>query len=123
MMIAGATVSAGMPTGQAAPREAANAPALTVTALSVSPHKALVDDQPVTVHISGGSYGTTYAVVECDPKAVLLQAEPTASLQDGCDSRNSTVVTVQANGSASASLHIAAVLTTSLGACRFNRPG
>ena len=72
------------------------------------------------VRISGGSYGTTYAVAECDPKAVLLLPEPSSSLQDGCDSRNSTVVTVGADGSASVSVDLAAVLTTSLGAadCR-----
>jgi len=115
-------VAAGMPSAQAAPRATARAPApaLLFTTLSVSPHRALVDGQPVRVRISGGSYGTTYAVAECDPKAVLLLPEPSSSLQDGCDSRNTTVVTIGADGSASVSVHLAAVLTTSLGAadCR-----
>jgi hypothetical protein len=113
-------VAAGMPSAQAAPRATARAPALLFTTLSVSPHGALVDDQPVRVRISGGSYGTTYAVAECDPKAVLLLPEPSSSLQDGCDSRNTTVVTIEADGSASVSVRLAAVLTTSLGAadCR-----
>jgi hypothetical protein len=109
-------VAAGMPSAQAAPR----APALLFTTLSVSPDRGLVDGQPVRVRISGGSYGTTYAVAECDPKAVLLLPEASSSLQDGCDSRNTTVVTIGADGSASVPVHLAAVLTTSLGAadCR-----
>ena len=113
-------MAAGMPSAQAAPSATARAPALLFTTLSVSPNQALVDGQPVRVRISGGSYGTTYAVAECDPKAVLLLPEPSSSLQDGCDSRNTTVVTIEADGSASVSVHLAAVLTTSLGAadCR-----
>jgi hypothetical protein len=109
-------LAAGMPPAQAAPR----ATALFFTTLSVSPHRALVDGQPVRVRISGGSYGTTYAIAECDPKAVLLLPEPSSSLQDGCDSRNTTVVTIGPDGSASVSVRLAAVLTTSLGAadCR-----
>ena len=118
-------MAAGMPSAQAAPRAAgrAPAPALFFATLSVSPHQALVDGQPVRVRISGGSYGTTYAVAECDPKAALLLPEPSSSLQDGCDSRNSTLVTVGAGGSASVSVDLAAVLTTSLGAsdCRNQR--
>ncbi len=114
---------AGMPSAQAAPRATAGAPALLFTTLSVSPHQDLVDGQPVKVRISGGSYGTTYAVAECDPKAVLLLPEPSSSLQDGCDSRNSTVVTVGSDGSASVPVRLVAVLTTSLGAanCRKQR--
>ena len=110
-------MAAGMPSAQAAPTATASvpAPALLFTTLSVSPHQGLVDGQPVRVRISGGSYGTTYAVAECDPKTVLLLPEPSSSLQDGCDSRNSTVVTVGADGSASVSVDLAAVLTTSLG--------
>lgn len=116
LAIAGVTLAAGMPPAQAAPR----ATALFFTTLSVSPHRALVDGQPVRVRISGGSYGTTYAIAECDPKAVLLLPEPSSSLQDGCDSRNTTVVTIGPDGSASVSVRLAAVLTTSLGAadCR-----
>jgi hypothetical protein len=112
-------VAAGMPSAQAAPRAAA----LLFTTLSVSPNQALVDGQPVRVRISGGSYGTTYSVAECDQKVVLLLPEPSSSLQDGCDSRNSTVVTVGADGSTSVFVDLAAVLTTSLGAtdCRKQR--
>jgi hypothetical protein len=110
-------VAAGMPSAQAAPRATAlaPAPALLFTTLSVSPHQSLVDGQPVRVRISGGSHGTTYAVAECDPKAALLLPEPSSSLQDGCDSRDTTVVTIGADGSASVSVDLAAVLTTSLG--------
>jgi len=118
-------VAAGMPSAQAAPEAAGRppGPALFFATLSVSPHQALVDGQPVRVRISGASYGTTYAVAECDPKAALLLPEPSSSLQDGCDSRNSTLVTVGAGGSASVPVDLAAVLTTSLGAsdCRKQR--
>ncbi|MGD0808598.1 MAG: hypothetical protein ABSA91_02635 [Acidimicrobiales bacterium] len=122
LAIAGVTVATGIPSAQAAPGANAGgrATALLFTTVSVSPHRALVDGQPVMVRISGGSYGTTYAVAECDPKAVLLLPEPSSSLQDGCDSRNTTVVTIGPNGSASVPVDLAAVLTTSLGAadCR-----
>ncbi len=106
----------GMSAAQAAPRAAgkAPAPALFFATLSVSPHGGLVDGQPVRVHI-GGSSGTTYAVAECDSKTVPLLSEPSSSLQDGCDNRNSTVATVGAHGSATLYLDLAAVLTTSLG--------
>ena len=122
LAIAGVTVATGIPSAQAAPGANAGgrATALLFTTVSVSPHRALVDGQPVMVRISGGSYGTTYAVAECDPKAVLLLPEASSSLQDGCDSRNTTVVTIGPNGSASVPVDLAAVLTTSLGAadCR-----
>jgi len=106
-----------MPSAQAAPRAAGKTPAaaLFFATLSVSPHQALVDGQPVRVRI-GGSSGTTYAVAECDSKTVPLLSEPSSSLQDGCDNRNSTVATVGADGSATVYLDLAAVLTTSLGA-------
>ncbi len=108
---------AGMPSAQAAPRTSGTtpAPALFFATLSVSPHQGLVDGQPVRVRI-GGSSGTTYAVAECDSKTVLLLSEPSSSLQDGCDNRNSTVATVGADGSATVYVDLAAVLTTSLGA-------
>jgi hypothetical protein len=106
-----------MPSAQAAPRTSSTipAPALFFATLSVSPHQGLVDGQPVRVRI-GGSPGTTYAVAECDSKTVTLLSEPSSSLQDGCDNRNVTVATVGADGSATVSLDLAAVLTTSLGA-------
>ena len=106
-----------MSSAQAAPSVAGRTPvpALFFATLSVSPHKALVDGQPVKVRI-GGSYGTTYAVAECDSKTVPLLSEPSSSLQDGCDNRNSTVATVGPDGSATVYLDLAAVLTTSLGA-------
>jgi hypothetical protein len=113
-----------MPSAQAAPSVSrASVPALFFATLSVSPQRALVDGQSVTVTVSRGDYGTTYAVAECDPKVVLLLTEPSSSLQDGCDSRNATVVTLGADGSASANLRLATVLTTSLGAvdCRQQR--
>lgn len=95
-------------------------PAVRATTLSVQPHAHLVDGQQVSVSVAGGSYGTTYAVVECGPKALLLLAEGSGSLQDGCDSRHNTLMTVATDGRASASLHLPAVLTTALGAvdCR-----
>jgi hypothetical protein len=116
LVIAGATVAAGMPSAQAATSTAGRAatPGLFFATLSVTPHKALVDGQPVRVRI-GGSYGTTYAVAECDSKVVQMLSEPSSSLQDACDSRNTTVATVGADRSASVPFDLAAVLTTSLG--------
>jgi hypothetical protein len=81
----------------------------------VSPHRGLVDGEQVTVRISGVSYGTTYALAECDLAAFVLLAEPSASPQDVCDSRHNAVITVAANGTATGSLHLPAVLTTALG--------
>ena len=99
----------------AASATAASLPGLTITALTVTPHRGLADGQRVTVRVTGGSYGTTYAVVDCDPKALALLLEPGASVEDACDSRHTAVMTVGANGVASASLPLPAILTTALG--------
>ncbi len=99
----------------AGPAAAASLKAITFTGLTVTPHRGLVDGQRVTVRVTGGSYGTTYAVVDCDPKALALLLEPGASVEDACDSRHNSVVTVGSNGVASTSLALPAVLTTALG--------
>ena len=78
----------------------------------MTPHRGLVDGQQVTVRVTGGSYGTTYAVVDCDPKASGLLLEPGASVEDACDSRHNSVMAVGSNGVASTSLALPAVLTT-----------
>ena len=93
----------------------ARAAALKVTSLSVTPSTRLVDNQPVRVRVSGGTYGTTYVVAECDPKALLLLLDPGASPQDHCDSRTVGVMTVAADGSAEVVMHLPAFLTTALG--------
>jgi hypothetical protein len=94
---------------------AASLKAITFTALTVTPHRGLVDGQQVTVRVTGGSYGTTYAVVDCDPKALALLLKPGASVEDACDSRHNSVMAVGSNGVASTSLTLPAVLTTALG--------
>jgi hypothetical protein len=86
-----------------------------LTSLSVAPARGLVDGERVRVRISGGTYGTTYVVAECGPKALLLLLNPSASPQDGCDSRHNTLVTVGTNGAAATTLALTAVLTTALG--------
>jgi len=86
-----------------------------LTALSVTPHRGLVDGEKVTVRVSSGSYGTTYAVVECDPKALLLLLQPSASVQDACDSGHNAVMTVGAAGVATTAFQVPALLTTALG--------
>ncbi|MGH9104258.1 MAG: neocarzinostatin apoprotein domain-containing protein [Acidimicrobiales bacterium] len=120
--LAGVAVLATMPgnwlaEGPATARAGAGgrSPTLRLTSLQVVPARGLVDGERVTVRVAGGSYGTTYAVAECDPKAALLLLRPPASVQDGCDSRHNTLMTVAANGRASTSLHLAAILTTALG--------
>ena len=102
---------------------AAAAPAIRLTTLSVSPSAGLVDGEQVTVRISDGSYGTTYAVAECDLTKLVLLGELSASPQDVCDSRHNAIVTVAANGKAGTSLRLPAVLTTALGGvdCRKTR--
>lgn len=82
----------------------------------MTPHHGLVDREQVTVRVTGGSYGTTYAVVECDPRALALFLEPGASVEDACDSRHNSVMAVGSNGVVSTSLRLPAVLTTALGA-------
>lgn len=91
------------------------AAALPITTLSVTPSKGLVDGQQVTVRVSGGTYGTTYVVADCDPKAVLLLVDPGASPQDDCDSRVVGLMTVGANGGAEVAMRLPALLTTALG--------
>ena len=86
-----------------------------LTSLSVAPATGLVDGEHVRVRISDGTYGTTYVVAECGPKALALLLTPSASPQDGCDSRHNTLVTVGANGTAATTLPLTAVLTTALG--------
>ena len=77
---------------------------IRLTALSVTPHTGLLDGEQVTVRVTGGSSGTTYAVVDCDPKALLLLLEPGASVQDACDSRHNSVMAVNRAGVASTTL-------------------
>jgi hypothetical protein len=112
-------MTAGMLTAQATRALAVTAmapeAAIRLTGLSVSPHRGLIDGEQVAVRISGGTYGTTYAVAECDLTAFVLLAEPSASPQDVCDSRHNAVITVAADGTAIGSLHLPAVLTTALG--------
>jgi len=72
-VLVGAAVTMVMATTPALSVGAAAAPAIRLTTLSVSPSAGLVDGEQVTVRISDGSYGTTYAVAECDlTKLVLL---------------------------------------------------
>jgi hypothetical protein len=86
-----------------------------LTALTVTPHTGLTDGEQVTVRVTNGSYGTAYAVADCDPTAVSLLLEPGASVQDACDSRHNSVMAVDSAGVASTSLRLPAVLTTALG--------
>ena len=90
------------------------------TRLTVVPDAGLVDGQQVTVSVASGSYGTTYAVAVCDPAAYAVLAQPSASLQDACDGRHNTIMTVGTAGAARSSIDVPAVLTTALGAadCR-----
>ena len=106
--------------GGASRQRAGTHAALGVTTWSVEPTSHLVDGETVHVHISGGAYGTTYAVIDCGPKALLLLAQPGASYQDGCDSLHNTMVTVATNGSVTSSLAVPTILTTALGSadCR-----
>jgi hypothetical protein len=99
----------------AGPAPAISLKTISFTGLTVTPHRGLVDGQQVTVGVTGGSYGTTYAVVDCDPKALALLLAPGASLEDACDSRHNSVMTVGFNGVASTTLALPAVLTTALG--------
>jgi hypothetical protein len=88
---------------------------LALTRLLVSPSKGLLDGEKVQVRVSGGTYGTTYVVADCDPKALLLLLEPGASPQDDCDSRHVALMTVAANGDAETTMQVPALLTTALG--------
>ncbi len=86
-----------------------------LTTLTVTPHTGLADGEQVTVRVTNGSYGTIYAVADCDPTALSLLLEPGASVQDACDSRHNSVMAVDSAGVASTSLRLPAVLTTALG--------
>ncbi len=88
-------------------------------ALTVSPSSSLVDNETVSVVVTGASPGSTYVAVECDPSAFTLLAEG-ASPADACDARHNAVITVDAGGVATTDLQPQAVLTTSLGSsdCR-----
>lgn len=93
----------------------ASASALSPTTLSVTPSSGLIDGEQVQVSVSGGTAGTTYAVADCDPKALLLLVEPGASPQDDCDSRHVSLMTVAADGNAETTMDLPALLTTALG--------
>lgn len=101
--------------GAPVPTARAGATVLPLTKLSVTPTKGLVDGQQVRVLVSGGRYGTTYVVADCDPKALLLLLQPGASPEDDCDSRHVAVMTVAADGEAETAMHLPALLTTALG--------
>ncbi len=103
----------------AAASATAVAPAAVAPALTVTPPSGLVDNQTVSVVVSGVSPGTTYVTVECDPTAFTLLAQG-ASPADACEARHNAVITVDAGGVASTTLQAQAVLTTSLGSsdCR-----
>jgi len=101
----------------------AAASALALTRLSVTPSRGLIDGQAVQVQVSGGTYGTTYVVADCGPKALLLLLEPGASPQDGCDSRHVGLMTVAASGDAGMTFHVPALLTTALGGADCRKVG
>ncbi|HEV3280606.1 MAG TPA: neocarzinostatin apoprotein domain-containing protein [Acidimicrobiales bacterium] len=111
MVLAATMAVAGAPgpSGAAAP----------AAALTVTPSNGLVDDQAVSVVLTGASAGSTYVVAECDPTAFTLLARGQTP-SDGCDGRHNAVVTVDAGGVAATTLQPQAVLTTALGAsdCR-----
>src|SRR5579875_1947940 len=111
VVVATALLLSGVPISPAT----APAGALAVTALSVAPSSGLVDGEAVKVQVSGGTFGTTYVVADCDPKALLLLFEPGASPQDDCDSRHVGLMTVAADGRAQVSMHLPVLLTTALG--------
>jgi hypothetical protein len=90
------------------------APAAVVAALTVTPSSGLVDNETVSVVVTGVSPGTTYVAVECDPTAFTLLAGG-ASPADACEARHNSVITVDAGGVAATTLQPQAVLTTSLG--------
>ena len=87
--------------------------------LTITPSAGLVDNQTVTVLLTGATVGGVYAVVECDQEALTLLSnfqEP----EDGCDPRHNAIVGADADGVVTATLQVQAVMTTSLGAgdCR-----
>ncbi len=88
-------------------------------ALVVSPSTGLIDNQVVSVMVTGASAGTTYVAVECDPTAFTLLAKG-ESPADACEARHNAVITVDGGGVAASTLQPQAILTTSLGAadCR-----
>ncbi|HEV3132011.1 MAG TPA: neocarzinostatin apoprotein domain-containing protein [Acidimicrobiales bacterium] len=102
------------PAGAAAAGVAAPGAALTVT-----PSTNLIDNQTVSIVITGAGGGSTYVAVECDPTAFTLLAKG-QSPADGCEARHNAVITVDTGGTAAATLQPQAILTTSLGSadCR-----
>jgi hypothetical protein len=87
--------------------------------LTVTPSTGLIDNQDVSVVVSGASAGTTYVAVECDPTAFTLLAKG-ESPADACEARHNSVITVDGDGVAASPLQPQAVLTTALGSadCR-----
>jgi len=87
--------------------------------LTVTPSANLMDNQTVSVVLTGASPGSVYVVAECDPTAFTLLSEGEEP-SDACDSRHNAVVAVDAGGAASATMQAQAVLTTALGSsdCR-----
>jgi hypothetical protein len=110
--VAGSAMATG--TAGAAPASSPVSAALTVT-----PSANVVDNQTVSVVITGASPGSTYVAVECDPMAFTLLSKG-ESPADACEARHNAIITVDAGGAAAATMQLQAVLTTSLGSsdCR-----
>ena len=106
--------SVALSTERATPAGAATGASLTVT-----PSSNLIDNQTVSVVLTGASPGSVYVAAECDPTAFTLLSDG-ESPADACDSRHNAVISVDAGGAAAATMHPQAVLTTALGAsdCR-----
>ncbi len=87
--------------------------------LTVTPSSGLLDNQTVSVVLTGASPGSVYVVAECDPTAFSLLGKG-ESPADGCEARHNAVMAVDAGGAAATTMQPQAVLTTSLGAndCR-----
>jgi hypothetical protein len=93
--------------------------ASTGASLTVTPSSNLVDNQTVSVVVTGASPGSVYVAAECDPTAFTLLSNG-ESPADACDSRHNAVISVDAGGAAAATMQPQAVLTTALGSsdCR-----
>lgn len=98
---------------------ATQAGASTVAVLTVTPSSNLIDNQTVSVVVTGASPGSVYVAAECDPTAFTLLSDG-ESPSDACDSRHNAVISVDAGGVAAATMQPQAVLTTALGSsdCR-----
>lgn len=98
---------------------ATQAAASTGTALTVTPSSNLVDDQTVSVVVTGASPGSVYVAAECDPSAFTLLSAG-ESPADACDSRHNAVISVDPGGVAAGTVQPQAILTTALGSsdCR-----